>query len=723
MSSFCIAVPTRNRLNRVQRFVDSLVKTTKKDNRPELLFIHDSPTSNDSVNYTSKLPNTSTLVFSEKNGLTKLWNQCIIKSNEEWVLVCNDDAVFKNGWYEYLTEQINSGKFLQINLLHYGGFCIHRKMILRNGWFDENFKGGGYEDVDWQVRVTESDSNYLLDYSKDFTLLDHGKFDDGTNWLEKNNRHYMEQKWNKNHKSWLKQKIEPSFRKLPEIDWYPRITAMWSKYYGEESQIPQINKGINTGKPLFVHSHLKKMKKTKIEDKKTPTKICGFLQTYNGLEHGDIQRCITNLKKFCDYIVVYDDASTDGTGDYCRENGCDVLSSEDNHFLNETQNKQKLLEFALNLHDDIDWFFWLDDDEILDKNGCDNIKDFLSSSKFDSHSFTELNLWRSNCWERLDYLGRGKFSRAWRNNGYLYFPKSYGLHKCVVPDGRHGGESAAPFNVIHYGYSSQERIEQRWIERNALGVPLTLSGRNNQFDETKAKFEKIPDDLFPEEISFDPEPNPPAPAVWSDRVYEDLRYGMKENYVIQMTLTQRRSHLNTVVFKEIYEAGHIKEDTLFVGCNQGSSLVMLAPYCKNLTGLDINHASLQVARKHLDDTDNHHVKLICRNLTHYEEEQKYDCIIAFQVMEHIYPKDINKVLEKIDNALKPNGVFIVEVPHPNAHYYTEPNHVSHFDSEQKIHDVFGTKFKVIDIVHETRENPGPDLEGKHNDWRFICQKL
>ena len=255
MSNFCIAVPTRNRLSRVQRFVETFLQTTEEGNRPEMLFIHDSPTSDDSVNYTSKLPHTNTLVFSEKSGLTKLWNQCIIKSNKEWVLVCNDDAIFKNGWYEHLTEQINSGKFLQINLLHYGGFCIHRKMILRNGWFDENFKGGGFEDIDWQLRLSESDSDHFLERSKDFILLDHGKFYDGTNWLGENNHHYIEQKWNKSHKSWLSQKIEPSFRQLPEIDWYPRTTAMWSKYYGEESQIPQINKRVNNGEPVSVWGH------------------------------------------------------------------------------------------------------------------------------------------------------------------------------------------------------------------------------------------------------------------------------------------------------------------------------------------------------------------------------------------------------------------------------------------------------------------------------------
>jgi len=247
-------------------------------------------------------------------------------------------------------------------------------------------------------------------------------------------------------------------------------------------------------------------------------KICGFVQTYNGTEHGDIQRCITNLKRFCDYTVVYDDGSTDASVDFCLKNNCNVLRGGDNDFLNETQHKQKLLEFALNLYDDIDWFFWLDDDEILDRNGCLSIRQFLGDAKHDSYSMRELNLWRSESWERTDYPGRSHFCRAWKNSGRLNFPQSHGLHKCVVPPGLSPADTK--FNVIHYGYSSQDRIEERWVSRNRLGVPIKLSNRHKQFDESVANFQKIPDDLFPEENIPIPEHEPPSPAQWSDVVYK-----------------------------------------------------------------------------------------------------------------------------------------------------------------------------------------------------------
>ena len=72
------------------------------------------------------------------------------------MLICNDDGGFQKGWLEYLEKQIATGSFLQINLLHYGGMCIHKSLIPQIGWFDERFHGGGYEDIDWQLRISEA---------------------------------------------------------------------------------------------------------------------------------------------------------------------------------------------------------------------------------------------------------------------------------------------------------------------------------------------------------------------------------------------------------------------------------------------------------------------------------------------------------------------------------------------------------------------------------------
>jgi len=224
-------------------------------------------------------------------------------------------------------------------------------------------------------------------------------------------------------------------------------------------------------------------------------KICGFLQVYNELERGNLKRCINNFKKYCDYIAVYDDGSTDGSDGFLLRKGCLVIRDNKNDFLNETAHKQELLDYALSYYKDIDWFFWLDADEVLDANGTKNLRKFCEIADKEGYYFKEITLWRSDCWARKDYLGNGKFLRLWKNNGKLRFKIVRGLHADLFPKGISTiGE--APFSVIHYGYATKEAIVRRWFERTKYGVPFEI--RRKCIDESNMVLEHVPHELFPE---------------------------------------------------------------------------------------------------------------------------------------------------------------------------------------------------------------------------------
>jgi len=225
-------------------------------------------------------------------------------------------------------------------------------------------------------------------------------------------------------------------------------------------------------------------------------KICGFLQVYNELKKGNLERCINNLKKYCDYIAVYDDGSTDGSANYLIEKECIFITSWKNDYLNEIAHKQQLLNHILENYKDIDWFFWLDADEVLDANGIKNLRKFCEKADKDGYYFPEITLWRSDCWARKDYLGQGRFLRLWKNNGKLKFKITKGLHGQLYPEGL-SSIGDAPFNVIHYGYATYEAIVERWRERNFYGVPFEI--RKKCIDESEIVFEEVPDELFPED--------------------------------------------------------------------------------------------------------------------------------------------------------------------------------------------------------------------------------
>ena len=194
-------------------------------------------------------------------------------------------------------------------------------------------------------------------------------------------------------------------------------------------------------------------------------------------------------------MAVYDDGSTDGScHGALKKYDCLVLRSEKNDFLNETRHKQELLEFVLKQHKDIDWFFWLDADEVLDANGTKNLRSFCERADRDGYYFKEITLWRSDCWARMDYLGHGRFLRLWRNNGNLGFKIKTGLHADLFPFGI-GSSGDAPFSVIHYGYATKEAIITRWKERTRYGVPVEI--RKKCIDESGLQLARVPNHMFP----------------------------------------------------------------------------------------------------------------------------------------------------------------------------------------------------------------------------------
>lgn len=240
-----IAVPSRHRPQCLEAFLKSIVSTSQSKT-PVVTVLHDSPESYDN---SMKLcdENASLHLRSvwlpDKSGLAELWNWCIMTAPTEWVLICNDDITFNHNWIEYLEDMIASQKYLMIHLFHYGAMCLSKQFVLEHGWFDERFTGGGFEDVDSQLRISEAGLKDYIDRSHDFIKRDgdievghfvnHLKYSyKAKPWDGKNNGPWIQTKWGRlDDTSWSM----PSFRKFPEIDWHPSYTRKYMERYGYQS--------------------------------------------------------------------------------------------------------------------------------------------------------------------------------------------------------------------------------------------------------------------------------------------------------------------------------------------------------------------------------------------------------------------------------------------------------------------------------------------------------
>ena len=113
-------------------------------------------------------------IYSEENvGLTKAWNQGIIQSQTDWVLLTCDDMLFDEDWFEVLTKIIQEKPHLeQIHLNAWNAIAIHKKTIVRMGWWDERYRYyPSMEDDDWYLRTVE-----ILGYSPYGGIADHIPF-------------------------------------------------------------------------------------------------------------------------------------------------------------------------------------------------------------------------------------------------------------------------------------------------------------------------------------------------------------------------------------------------------------------------------------------------------------------------------------------------------------------------------------------------------------------
>jgi len=210
-------------------------------------------------------------------------------------------------------------------------------------------------------------------------------------------------------------------------------------------------------------------------------KICGFLQNYNCVENGFLENCLISMSNICDYIVVYDDASTEDVRPIYNKYNCVVIYGHKNEFYRELQHKQELLTIAL--RENPDWICWFDSDAILGKDweSYDDTRESLVSC--DEKGIVllhlhNLNLWKSDRFYRTDEsfndLWHGVF---WKNTGELHYVPVPKLHQKQYPrfyydqnkevvTSKYTGSKG---QLIHLGFSRTEEIVKKYFTYRELG--------------------------------------------------------------------------------------------------------------------------------------------------------------------------------------------------------------------------------------------------------------
>lgn len=208
-----------------------------------------------------------------------------------------------------------------------------------------------------------------------------------------------------------------------------------------------------------------------MEDSFSP-KIACFLQVFNEIKTGHLERFVSWNKPLYDVLCVYDDASDDGSTEFLSERADLLIKGSVNQFKNEQQNKSLLLEAAKDTFPSIKWFLWLDADEVLycSRSELDALLVKLESEDMDAASLPHINLWRSEHFLRTDeYFDKLEPVRLWRNSKSLSFDLEGGLHRDMHPRGLRAIKRLSQPAVVHYGFASDKYIVDKVATYSAAG--------------------------------------------------------------------------------------------------------------------------------------------------------------------------------------------------------------------------------------------------------------
>lgn len=227
-------------------------------------------------------------------------------------------------------------------------------------------------------------------------------------------------------------------------------------------------------------------------------KIVAITQIHNEIRKGHLERFFEYLPKVVDEIVIYDDASSDGSWQYAKKFTKHVLRGFKNDFKNELFHKKILLEKALSLN--ADFILSIDADEVVtdsDGSKLQELAEWVNKNNLDGAVLRDINLWRSVNWARTDSdFDSARFLRFWKViPGLAYENINTGLHQSPAPTTVKKIKQTDIVSLLHFGFAT---------DRSILAKYLTYAkhGQNGQnlarlIDESNLSLREIQPNIYP----------------------------------------------------------------------------------------------------------------------------------------------------------------------------------------------------------------------------------
>lgn len=147
---FTIGFPVRNRIN----FANQAIKCMLENCDYPIIIIDDFSDFPDGryINH----PRVKIILNQQKKSLTSLWNQILLESQTEYVILAGDKLRPKPKDFELIETKLNEG-FGIVGTYMLGMFGFSKYLTTKIGLFDDGFKANGFEDTDTMNKLFVND--------------------------------------------------------------------------------------------------------------------------------------------------------------------------------------------------------------------------------------------------------------------------------------------------------------------------------------------------------------------------------------------------------------------------------------------------------------------------------------------------------------------------------------------------------------------------------------
>ena len=105
---------------------------------------------------------------------------------------------------------------------------------------------------------------------------------------------------------------------------------------------------------------------------------------------------------------------------------------------------------------------------------------------------------------------------------------------------------------------------------------------------------------------------------------------------------------------------------LSLGCGDGKFELMLAPWARQVVGLDISPQGIELARRQAAQQGITNVEFRCLSFSDLSWDDKFDTIICLAFLHHVPEDELPGLLKQCFDHLKPGGFFYSQDPNRNG---------------------------------------------------------